>query len=87
MNIEQVHVPHRLEGETQDQYRARQRMSKRLANRGQLLVSSRDGQHTASKTQQLRRIAVKQVGARQVKRLVRAYREAQALDLAAKEAT
>lgn len=31
MNIDQVHNPARLEGETQREYRARQKLSKRLA--------------------------------------------------------
>lgn len=31
MNINQVHTPERLDGETQREYRARQKLSKRLA--------------------------------------------------------
>lgn len=81
MNIDNIHAPERLPGESQQEYRERQRMSKRLQQRTLLVHSIQSGPVAAPQNRRLRRKAVKQVGARQVKRLVRAYREAQALGI------
>lgn len=37
MDTNQIHTPERLEGETMAQYKSRQKMSKRLAQRTKLL--------------------------------------------------
>lgn len=81
MNLDNIHTPERLSGESQQEYRERQRMSRRLQQRTVLVHSIQSGPAATTKNRRLRRAANKQVGARQVKRLVRAYREAQALGL------
>lgn len=76
MNLDKVHTPERLPGESQQEYRERQQMSKRLQARTPLLHSSRTGPAGTHQNRRLRRKAMKQVGARQVKKLVRAWKEA-----------
>jgi len=43
MNIDQVHIPQRLEGESTEGYKSRRRMSKRLQQRTTLVWSSNQG--------------------------------------------
>jgi len=75
MNIDNIHTPEHLPGESQQEYRERQRMSKRLQQRTVLVHSIQSGPAVTTKNRRLRREANKQVGARQVKRLVRAWKE------------
>lgn len=81
MNLDNIHTPERLSGESQQEYRERQRMSRRLQQRTVLVHSIQSGPAGAPQNRRLRRSANKQVGARQVKRLIRSYREAQALGI------
>jgi len=76
MNLDNIHTPERLPGESQQEYRRRQQMSKRLQERVQLIHSVQSGPAGTHQNRRLRRAANKQVGARQVKRLVRAWKEA-----------
>lgn len=76
MNLDNIHTPERLPGESQQEYRRRQQMSKRLQERTLLIHSTRSGPAGAPQNRRLRRKAMKQVGARQVKKLVRAWKEA-----------
>jgi len=76
MNLDNTHTPERLPGESQQEYRLRQQMSKRLQERVQLIHSSTGGAAGTNQNRRLRRKAMKQVGARQVKKLVRAWKEA-----------
>jgi len=68
MNKETLHVPQRLDGETVDEYRYRQRLSKAAAKLGRVRLVGAD------QTKRLRRQAAEQVGARQVKKQVKAYK-------------
>lgn len=72
MNLDNVHTPERLTNETQPEYRARQRMSKRLAERMTLLVKGK--QAAAPKAKRARRALVAKVGIRQAKLILRGAR-------------
>lgn len=72
MNLDNVHVPHRLEGESMAEYRERQHMSRRLQQRTPLISAGRQMQ--APDHKRLRRKAVKQVGVRQLKKSLRAWK-------------
>ena len=72
MNLDNVHVPHRLEGESMAEYRERQHMSRRLQQRTPLISAGRQVQ--APDHKKLRRKAVKQVGVRQLKKSLRAWK-------------
>ena len=72
MNLDNVHVPHRLEGESMAEYRERQHMSRRLQQRTPLISAGRQMQ--APDHKKLRRKAVKQVGVRQLKKSLRAWK-------------
>lgn len=77
MNIEQVHIPQRLEGEDIYDYKARRRMSQRLQERTTLLIASSGKgakQARASAAKQARRKLVGAIGARQAKIAMRAAR-------------
>lgn len=76
MSLDNVHTPERLPGESQQEYRLRQQMSKRLQERNTLVHAVREGPAKATKNRRARRAANKQVGSRQVKRLVRAWKAA-----------
>lgn len=76
MNLDNIHTPERLPSESQQEYRLRQQMSKRLQERVQLIHSSTGGAAGTHQNRRLRRKAMKQVGARQVKKLIRAWKEA-----------
>ena len=72
MNLDNVHVPQRLEGESMAEYRERQHMSRRLQQRTPLISAGRQMQ--APDHKKLRRKAVKQVGVRQLKKSLRAWK-------------
>lgn len=55
MNIDKVHTPERLEGESQADYKARRRMSTRLAQRGRLLWAPSQGTYFAPGSTSLQR--------------------------------
>ncbi len=74
MNLDNVHVPHRLEGESMAEYRERRHMSQRLQQRASLISAGRQLQ--APDHKKLRRKAVKQVGTRQLKKALRAWKNA-----------
>jgi hypothetical protein len=71
MNMSKVHVPERLEGESQAEYNDRRRMSQRLARRGRLLAGPKE-RYAAPAQRRTRRNLVKAIGLRQLKRLTRA---------------
>ena len=74
MNLDKVHVPHLLDGESLSEYRERQHMSQRLQKRTPLISAGRQLQ--APDHKKLRRKAVKQVGVRQLKKSLRAWKAA-----------
>ena len=75
MDQDQIHIPQRLEGESQLAYQARRRMSERLSQRGTLLVSSRDGKVAKARRGKIeKRVLVEAIGHRQAKRAIRAAR-------------
>lgn len=84
MDISNVHLPQRLEGESQPEYRARRRMSVRLQQRGTLLLSSRNGGSAVARRGKIeKRVLVGAIGHRQAKRAIRAARaERRALTIA-----
>lgn len=72
MNINKVHTPERLEGEDFHDYRARRRMSARLAGRKTLVCKGT--QAVAPAARRARRKMVQAIGIRQFKIRLRAYK-------------
>ena len=76
MNIDKVHTPERLEGETQLEYAARRRMSTRLQERTKLICGPKT-RYAAPAAKLARRTLVKSIGIRQAKKALRKAKEAQ----------
>lgn len=79
MDINQVHVPHRLEGEEQYAYNIRRRMSARLQERCKVVfVPNKVYSHAiASHAQAQKRALTAAIGPRQARKAIRAARALQ----------
>lgn len=75
MNLDQIHTPERLEGESLPEYRSRQRMSRLVAQRTKLLGTPKQP-HRASAAKRARRELVAAVGIRQARMALRQARGA-----------